>query len=112
MWSCSSTSGKKVAFPDLVLLDLKMPRLGGIEALQWIRSQDAFRSLIVLALTSSTEPRDVVTAYQLHINAYLVKPSSLREMVDLAGSIRAFWLDLKHFIPPTLGIPLSRPARF
>jgi CheY-like chemotaxis protein len=89
-------------FPDLVLLDLKIPRLSGLKTLEWIRSQNAFRSLVVVALTSSNEPRDVATAYRLHINAYLVKPSSLREMVDLASSIRGFWLDQKHFIPPPL----------
>jgi len=102
-----ATSGGENVFPDLILLDLKLPRLGGLETLQWIRNHGAFRSLVVLALTSSTEPRDVATAYRLQINAYLVKPSSLREMVLLACSIRAFWLDQKHFIRPSLPQSLS-----
>jgi CheY-like chemotaxis protein len=99
--------------PELVLLDLKMPRLGGLETLRWIRAHDTFSPLIVLALTSSREERDVKTAYQLHINAYLVKPSSLSEMVDLARAIRHFWLDQNHFILPCfnlaaqLGLPPS-----
>ncbi len=86
--------------PDLLLLDLKMPRLGGMEALKWIRQHDAFKSLVVLALTSSSEERDVRAAHQLNINAYLVKPSSLSEMIDLAKSIRSFWLDQTHLIRP------------
>ena len=88
--------------PDLLLLDLKMPRLGGMEALKWIRQNEAFKSLVVLALTSSSEERDVKAAHQLNINAYLVKPSSLSEMIDLAKSIRSFWLDQTHLIRPRL----------
>jgi len=89
-----------VDFPDLVLLDLKMPRLGGMETLQWIRQHEVFKALIVLALTSSSEARDVKAAYQLQINAYLVKPSSLSEMTELARAIRSFWLEQKHLIRP------------
>ena len=90
--------------PDLLLLDLKMPRLGGMEALKWIRQNEAFKSLVVLALTSSSEERDVKAAHQLNINAYLVKPSSLSEMIDLAKSIRAFWLDQTHLIRPRMSL--------
>jgi len=89
-------------WPELVLLDLKMPRLGGLEALEWIRRHELFKSLIVLALTSSSEQTDVKAAYQLNINAYLVKPSSLSEMIDLARTIREFWLDQNHLIRPRL----------
>jgi len=88
--------------PDLILLDLKMPRIDGLETLKWIRQHEVFSSLIVLALTSSREDRDVQAAYRLQINAYLVKPSSLREMIDLAGAIRHFWLDENHLIRPRI----------
>jgi CheY-like chemotaxis protein len=107
----AASSGEENPFPDLVLLDLKLPRLNGFETLRWIRSQDTLRSLTVLALTSSTEPRDVAAAYQLHINAYLVKPASLYEMTHLARSIRDFWLDQKHYVPPPLGIFPSESTR-
>jgi CheY-like chemotaxis protein len=90
-------------WPELLLLDLKMPRVGGLEALEWIRRHELFKSLIVLALTSSSEQTDVKAAYQLNINAYLVKPSSLTEMIDLARTIREFWLDQNHLIRPRLG---------
>jgi two-component system response regulator len=90
--------------PDLLLLDLKMPRLGGMEALRWIRAHEAFKALAVLALTSSREERDVKAAHELNINAYLVKPASLSEMVELASAIRSFWLDQGHLIRPRLGL--------
>jgi two-component system response regulator len=93
-----------VELPDLLLLDLKMPRLGGMEALRWIRQHEPFKSLVVLALTSSREDRDVKAAHELNINAYLVKPSSLNEMIQLAGAIRSFWLDQSHLIRPRLDI--------
>ena len=95
-------------FPDLILLDLKMPRINGLETLKWIREHEKFSSLIVLALTSSREQRDVQAAYRLQINAYLIKPSSLREMIDLAGAIRHFWLDENHLIRPQ--ISFSSPS--
>jgi two-component system response regulator len=93
--------------PDLLLLDLKMPRLGGMEALRWIRQHEAFKSLVVVALTSSSEERDVKAAHELNINAYLVKPSSLSEMIDLAKAIRSFWLDQHHLIRPRMSFPSS-----
>jgi CheY-like chemotaxis protein len=104
------TSGTKQddpVIPDLILLDLKMPRLGGLEALQWIREHDVFKSLIVLALTSSSEERDIKAAYQLQINAYMVKPSSLGEMIELSRAIRQFWLDQKHLKKPYLSFSTS-----
>ncbi len=94
-----------VVLPDLLLLDLKMPRLGGMEALRWIRQHEPFKALVVLALTSSKEDRDVKAAHELNINAYLVKPSSLSEMIQLASAIRSFWLDQSHLIRPRLSIP-------
>jgi CheY-like chemotaxis protein len=100
-------NGKKSGeseLPDMLLLDLKMPRLGGMEALKWIRQHDVFKSLVVLALTSSSEERDVKAAHQLNINAYLVKPSSLSEMIDLAKAIRSFWLDQDHLIRPRMSL--------
>jgi CheY-like chemotaxis protein len=97
--------------PDLVILDLKMQRLGGLETLKWIREHEIFRFLAVIALTSSSEERDVRAAYQLQINAYLVKPSSLGEMIELARAIRLFWLDQKHFRKPHLSFssPFAMP---
>ena len=94
---------EEILLPDLILLDLKMPRLGGLGVLEWIRRHEILKPLVVLALTSSSEERDVNAAYQLQINAYLVKPASLSEMIDLAHAIRSFWLEQKHLVVPRIG---------
>jgi CheY-like chemotaxis protein len=103
----SRTPAEAGAVPELVLLDMKMPRMGGIEALEWIRRNEFFKSFVVIALTSSSEERDVKAAYDLHVNAYVVKPSSLTEMIDLARSIRHFWLDQRHLIRPQVVLPFG-----
>lgn len=70
--------------PRLVLLDLKLPRKSGLEVLQCIRAEPALADLCVVVLTSSAEERDVLRAYALHAQAYLVKPPSVRTMRELA----------------------------
>ena len=98
---------KMPEWPEIILLDLKMPRLDGLETLKLIREHSVYHPLIVLGLTSSSEERDVKTAYALRINGYLVKPSSLGEMIEVARAIREFWLDQKHLKTPYLGFPTS-----
>ena len=71
--------------PRLVLLDIKMPHLGGLDVLRWIRSRDSFRDMPVLMLTSSSQASDVATACAVGADSYLVKPSNLdafRELVE------------------------------
>jgi two-component system, response regulator len=71
--------------PSLVLLDIKMPQVGGFEVLRWIRGQERFNNLPVLMLTSSSQESDVSTAHALGADGYLVKPASLdtfRALVD------------------------------
>ena len=77
--------------PDLVLLDLKLPRVMGLDVLKWIR-QEAGLDLVVLLLTASAEEVDIAAAYRLGANAFLVKPSEAGKMVDLVRAIRDFWL--------------------
>jgi CheY-like chemotaxis protein len=79
--------------PDLVLLDIKMPRLNGFEVLKWIRQQPELRSLRVLMLTSSDEIRDVNQAYQLGANSFLVKPYDFDDLAELSRLINDFWLN-------------------
>lgn len=78
--------------PQLVLLDLKLPRCSGLEVLEWIRAQPPLRGLPVVILTSSRERTDVRRAYAAGANSYLVKPSSLPGLIELASAFREYWL--------------------
>jgi CheY-like chemotaxis protein len=78
--------------PCLVLLDLKLPQKMGLEVLQWIRSQPALKTLIVIVLTSSIHEGDVRSAYELGANAFLVKPSDTDTLADICRAIKHFWL--------------------
>jgi CheY-like chemotaxis protein len=69
--------------PDLVLLDLKMPRLNGTDVLQWIRAEPDFQNLSVAMFTSSEHSKDIKSAYQSGADAYLVKPSAFDELGQL-----------------------------
>jgi len=80
--------------PSLVLLDLKMPRVGGLEALASLRQHERLRSLPVIAVTTSDMPRDVRTAYELGVNAYLRKPLNVEGLRRMVASLKQFWLDL------------------
>jgi CheY-like chemotaxis protein len=85
----------RAKFPDpcLILLDLKLPRKTGHEVLAWLRQQPDSSSVIVLALTTSREPRDIAEAYRLGVNAYLVKPTSPSDLTEMMVSIKGFWLN-------------------
>jgi CheY-like chemotaxis protein len=87
---------ERFPLPCLMLLDLKLPRVMGLEVLKWMRGQPELRSLIVIILTSSRLEPDIEMAYQLGANAYLVKPSSPRELREIAAGIKQFWLELNH----------------
>ncbi len=82
--------------PCLVLLDLKMPRVSGLEVLKWIRGQPSFCTMPVLMITSSNLDGDVHRAYLLGANGYLIKPSKTDEMLVVAKGIRDFWLILNR----------------
>lgn len=79
--------------PQLVLLDLKMPRLDGFEVLEWVRQQPGFKGLQVVIFSGSGEPKDINRAYGLGANWYLVKPHSMEELTALVGRFKKFWLE-------------------
>jgi PAS domain S-box-containing protein len=87
---------ERFPLPCLTLLDLKLPRVMGLEVLKWMREQPELRNLIVIVLTSSRLGPDIETAYQLGANAYLVKPSSPGELREMAMGIKQFWLERNH----------------
>ena len=80
--------------PDLVLLDLNLPRKNGLEVLEEMRGDEQLRSIPVIVCTSSSARQDVEASYALGANAYVVKPLELDEFMDLIGAIRGFWLEV------------------
>jgi CheY-like chemotaxis protein len=78
--------------PSLVLLDLKLPKVPGLDVLTWIRQQPALHTLRVIVVSSSLRPRDAVAANALGIDAYLVKPTRLDEWRALVDTLSEGWL--------------------
>jgi CheY-like chemotaxis protein len=78
--------------PDLLLIDIKMPRRSGLEVLRWIRGNESTRRLPVVVLTSSQNIRDVNEAYDLGANSYLIKPTDFQELVRLIKAFGDYWL--------------------
>jgi len=78
--------------PDLVLLDLNMPRMDGREVLARIKGDPELRSIPVVVLTTSEAEADIVKAYDLHANAYITKPVDLEAFLDAVRVVEEFWL--------------------
>ena len=79
--------------PDLILLDLNLPRMGGLEILQKIKSDKDLRSIPVVILTSSQAEQDILAGYEAYANAYITKPVSLDQFSRVVRSIEGFWLE-------------------
>lgn len=86
--------------PKVLLLDLKMPMMDGLETLQRIRSHDHTRLLPVVILTSSDEQRDQVDSYRLGANSYVRKPVKFDEFLDAATRLGIYWLEINEPPPP------------
>ena len=80
--------------PNLVLLDLNLPGLDGKMVLRSIRNKYALRSLPVIVLSSSSAATDIADAYDLHANAYIVKPTEISGYLEMVKTLSAFWLSL------------------
>lgn len=84
-------SSREKSFPAVVLLDIKMPKLDGIEVLKIIRSSDDYKNLPVVMLTSSQMETDVMQSYKLGANGFVVKPIDFVEFVKAVKGIGYFW---------------------
>ena len=82
--------------PNLVVLDLKLPRVNGFDVLAWLRNEQKLRRLPVIVLTSSSHQSDVKRAYDLGANSFLVKPVAFEALVTLAKGINQYWLSLNQ----------------
>ena len=97
--------------PDLVLLDLKLPKMSGLEVLEWIRGQAALRSMFVIVLTSSPDGRDARRAYALGANSYVIKPPDLQKYAEFARRLKEWWLECNQFVTAeeSAGVRLNQP---
>ena len=77
--------------PAVILLDLKMPKVGGMEVLRQIKSDAKLKVIPVVVMTSSREEQDLIDSYQLGVNAYVVKPVKFHEFVDAVKQVGGFW---------------------
>lgn len=87
------------SLPHVVLLDLQLPRIDGMEVLRRIRENDRTRNLLVIVLTSSVERTDIAQAYGLHANSYIRKPVDFAQFVDAVRQIGLYWLILNEQPP-------------
>ena len=86
--------------PKLVLLDLKMPKVDGIEVLRQVKSNEETKTIPVVMLTSSAEERDIVASYSLGVNSYIVKPVDFASFVDEVAKAGCYWV-LVNRLPGT-----------
>jgi two-component system response regulator len=87
--------------PVVVLLDLKLPRLGGLEVLERVRQDERTKYLPVVILTTSTEQDDMIKASDLHANSYVRKPVDFDAFVDAARQLGLYWTVLNELAPRT-----------
>ncbi len=94
------------ALPYVVLLDLNLPKIGGLEVLRRIRVDQRTRRLPVVVLTTSKEETDIIDSYDLGANSYVRKPVDFDQFVEAARQLGLYWLVLNEQAPPAVG---SRP---
>jgi two-component system, response regulator len=99
LFANGSTGGATTSLPKLVLLDIQMPKVSGIEVLQQIRAHELTRKTPVVILTSSKEDPDIRTCYDLGVNSYIVKPVNFERFTEAIRILGLYWLLINQ--PPT-----------
>lgn len=101
-------AGRTGGHPALLLLDLKMPKVDGIDVLRHVKSDPALKTIPVVVLTSSREEHDLVRSYNLGVNAYVVKPVAFQEFVGAVKLLGAFWAVVNEPPPARIVVGPSR----
>jgi two-component system, chemotaxis family, response regulator Rcp1 len=83
--------------PDLMLLDLNLPRKNGFEVLAEIKNMETLRSIPIIIMTTSDAPKDIVRSYELHANAFITKPVALEEFIETIRKVEEFWLTVVRY---------------
>ena len=94
--ACLRNEGKytNATRPDLILLDLNLPRMNGFEVLDAIKEDPNLKRIPVVVLTTSQAEQDIISSYDLHANAYVTKPVDLEQFIRVIKSIEDFWLEI------------------
>ena len=85
--------------PDLIILDLNLPKKDGRQVLKEIKDNESLRRIPIVVLTTSRDDQDVLKSYNLHANAYITKPLDLDQFIDVVRSIETFWVSVVR-LPP------------
>lgn len=88
----ATTEATGPPMPDLILLDLNLPGMSGLQVLERIRTNDDLKHIPVIVMTSSTAPEDVLAAYRGHANSFISKPVRPQEFLDAVKSLESYWL--------------------
>ena len=91
--------------PSVVLLDLKLPKIDGLEVLRVVKSDPRTRAIPVVVLTSSKEESDLVRCYQMGVNSYIQKPLDFVQFRDAVKQLGLYWLAVNQTPPPNAGVP-------
>ena len=99
--------------PDLILLDIRMPKMSGLEVLNWIRLQPDLKQATVLILSSSEQPEDITSAKRIGADGYLVKPTKFEDLQKLVRGLESDWLGKKtkaQARPRAKASPITQPV--
>jgi CheY-like chemotaxis protein len=102
-------ANRPTGHPAVVLLDIKMPKVDGLEVLRQVRSEPSLRNIPVVILTSSREEGDLLRGYQLGVNAYVVKPVDFDQFVHAVSELGMFWAVINEPPPGPSGTPATNP---
>ena len=98
-------NGRGHPFPRLILLDLKLPKVSGLDVLRRLKSTEATKAVPVVILTSSREERDIVESYRLNVNSYIVKPVDFEQFNESVRTLGMYWLLMNQPPQPEQATP-------
>ncbi|MBC7570070.1 MAG: response regulator [Spirosoma sp.] len=86
--------GQQPVYPNLLILDLNMPRKNGFQALAEIKADPALRRLPVIVMSTSSTHEDVLETYNLGVNSFVIKPFNFNRLVEIVGALKLYWMDI------------------